>query len=244
MEIHGRSHIVCVDYHTCCIFEREFQSLHSTDVIDGLKSIFCDVGAPDKIISDNARYFTSEEFEDFTMRWSIHHITSSPHFPHGNAHADKAVHVVKQIYMKADDMKLALLLLKTTPLTNQRNIIQDAPAKLFYGCQLKGPSTMQAIQNFDEDTTSEVPIPSKYSVGNEVWVKLDANTKWMPGKIEQVIPNQSYSIKMMDSCIFHRNEHHLTTKRRGAKWPDVSNSATPIPQQQQQCSYNLRPRKH
>ena len=112
-------------------------------------------------------------------------------------------------------MKLALLLLKTTPITNQRNIIQDAPAKLFYGHQLKAHLPVKCkpavIQNIDEDTTSEVPIPSKYSVGDEVWVKLDANTKWMPGKIEQVLPNQSYSIRMMDSCIFQRNKHHVTT---------------------------------
>ena len=67
-EINGRSHIVCVDYFTCCIFERELQSLHSVDVIDALKLMFCDVRAPDKIISDNARYFTSEEFQDFAMR--------------------------------------------------------------------------------------------------------------------------------------------------------------------------------
>ena len=70
-EIHGRSHIVYVDYFTCCIFERELQSLHSSDVIEALKLMFCDVGAPDKIISDNTRYFTSEEFQDFMMRWSI-----------------------------------------------------------------------------------------------------------------------------------------------------------------------------
>ena len=131
-----------------------------------------------------------------------------------------------------------------TPITNHKNVIQDAPAKLFYGCQLKEAHLPvkckpAVIQKFDEDATSEVPIPSKYSIGDEVWVKLDANTKWMPGKIEQVLPNQSYSIKMMDSCIFRRNEHHVTTRRQGAKWPDVSNSATPVPQQQQQCSYNL-----
>ena len=53
-----------------------------------------------KIISDNARYFISEEFQEFTMQWSIQHITSSPRFPHGNAHAEKAVCVVKQIYQK------------------------------------------------------------------------------------------------------------------------------------------------
>ena len=215
-EIHGRSHIVCVDYFTCCIFERELQSLHSMDVIEALKSIFCDVRAPDKIISDNTRYFTSKEFQDFTMRWSIHHITSSPRFPHGNAHAEKAIHVVKQIYMKADDVKLALLLLKMTPISNHKNVIQDAPAKLFYGCQLKAHLPVKrkpaVIQNFDEDATSEVSISSKYSVGDEVWIKLDTNTKWMPGKIEQVLPNQSYTIKMMDGCIFRRNEHHITTR--------------------------------
>ena len=47
-EINGRLHIICVDYFTCCIFERELRSLHSVDVIDALKSIFCDIGAPDR----------------------------------------------------------------------------------------------------------------------------------------------------------------------------------------------------
>ena len=215
-DIHGKSHIVRVDYHTCFIFERELRSLHSTDVIDALKSIFCGVGAPDRIISDNARYFTSEEFEDFTMKWSIHHVTSSPCFPYGNAHAEKAVHIVKQIYMKADNVKLDLLLLKMTPITNQTNVVQDAPARLFYGRQLKAhlPIKCKPVNtySFDDGATSEVPIPSKYSVGDNVWTKLDANTKQMPGKIEQVLPNQSYSIRLMDGHIFRRNKHHITIK--------------------------------
>ena len=131
-------------------------------------------------------------------------------------HMQKAIHVVKQIYMKAADVKLALLLLKMTPISNHKNVIQDAPAKLFYGCQLKAHLPVKrkpaVIQNFDEDATSEVSIPSKYSIGDEVWVKFNTNTKWMPSKIEQVLPNQSYSIKMMDSRIFRRNEHHVTTR--------------------------------
>ena len=145
--------------------------------------------------------------------------------------------------MKADDVKLALLLLKMMPISNNKNVIQEAPAKLFYGRQLKAHLPVKqkpvVIQNLDDDATSE--IPSKYSVGEEVWVKLDTNTKWMPGKIEQVLPNQSYTIKMMDSRKFRRNEHHATTRRQGAKWPDVS---TLVLQQQQQCSYNLCPRKN
>ena len=102
------------------------------------------------------------------------------------------------------------------PIANQTNMIQDAPAKIFYGCQLKAhlPFKCRPVNtcNFDDDTTSEVPILSKYSVGDNVWTKLDTNTKWMPGKIEQVLPNQSYSIRLMDGHIFCRNEHHVTIK--------------------------------
>ena len=134
-DIQGRQHLVCMDYKFCCIFERELNGLHTTEVVRALKSIFCDVGAPDKIISDNARYFISEEFQEFTMQWSIQHIMSSPRFPHGNAHAEKAVHIVKQIYQKANDVKLALLLLKCTPISNKSGRSHDARANVFFGRQ-------------------------------------------------------------------------------------------------------------
>ena len=70
------------------------------------------------------------------MTWSTQHITSSPQFPHGNAHAEEAVHIIKQIYAKANDMKLALLLLKTTPIVN-KNVAHEAPANTFFARQLK-----------------------------------------------------------------------------------------------------------
>ena len=136
-DIKGKPHLVCMDYKSCCIFEHPLSTLHTSDIVNALKSIFCDVGALDKIISNNAKYFVSQEFEEFTMQWAIQHVTSSPHFPHGNAHAEKAVHVVKQIYEKAEDVKLALLLLKTTPILNKTGTIYDAPATMFYGRQLK-----------------------------------------------------------------------------------------------------------
>ena len=201
------------------------KSLHSADVIEALKSIFCDIGAPDKLISDNASYFVSEEFEDFLMKWAILHITSLSCFPHGNAHTEKAIHVVKQIYLKASDIKLALLMLKTTPIANNERMIQDAPANLFFGCQLKAHLPIrhykQNTGNFNDGATSEVPVPSKYDEGQDVWVKLDNNTKWVPGKMLDVLHNQSYRIKLVDGRIFRRNEHHVTIRRQGAKWPEV-----------------------
>ena len=44
VEISGSQHLVCVDYHSCCIFGRGLRSLQSVDIIDASKSIFCDVG--------------------------------------------------------------------------------------------------------------------------------------------------------------------------------------------------------
>ena len=52
--------------------------------------------------------------QKFTMDWSIQHVTSSPRFPYGNAHAEKAVGIIKQIYERCQDVKLGLLLLMTT----------------------------------------------------------------------------------------------------------------------------------
>ena len=67
-DIQGKSHLVCVDYKSCCIFKCQLSGLQTTEVIKALKFIFCDVRTPDKLISDNARYFISEEFEEFMIQ--------------------------------------------------------------------------------------------------------------------------------------------------------------------------------
>ena len=111
--------------------------------------MFCDIGTPDKLISDNARYFTSDEFSRFMMDWSICHITSSPRYPQGNTHAEKAVGMVKQLYQRCDDVKLGLLLLKTTPISNQKDDPTiKAPCHSFYGCQLKAHLPLYRSANF------------------------------------------------------------------------------------------------
>ena len=54
-------------------------------------------------------------------------------------------------------------------------------------------------------------VPSKYHEGQAVWVKLDPHTKWMQGKVQQVLPNQSYNVCLTDGHIFRCNEHHITS---------------------------------
>ena len=99
-------------------------------MIAAFKTIFSDTGIPLTLVTDNALCFTSEEFEDFTTKsWNFTHITSSPRYPKGKAHAEKAVGMVKQIYNRCDDPLYGMLILKTVPLLD----VKESPDKIFFG---------------------------------------------------------------------------------------------------------------
>ena len=244
-------HLILVDYFSCAVFECKLKSLKSIDVIDALKDMFFDIGTPDKLISDNAKYFISDEFSKFMMDWSMCHITSLPRYPQGNTHAEKAVGMVKQLYQRYDNVKLGLLLLKTTPISNQKG---DQAAKVschsFYGHQLKAHLPLYRSANFQtlENTCTldaktkgaenANDILSKFNINRIIWVKLDTNTKkWEPGKIVEILPNRSYTVKLNDGCIFRRNEHHLTRRSGCIKHRTTSEA------ENTQHAYNLCLRK-
>ena len=110
-------------------------------------------------------------------------------------------------------MKLALLLLKTTPIVN-KNVTHEAPANIFFGRQLKAHLPIlrchKLLVTCNDYASPEVQ--SKYDKDQAVWIKLDPSTKWVSGKINQVLPNQSYEVTLTDGHIFRCNEHHITVK--------------------------------
>ena len=181
------------------------------------------------------------------MDWSVQHVTSSPRFPHGNAHAEKAVGIVKQIYERCQDVKLGLLLLKTMPITNQ-NQSHVAPCSSFYGCTLKAHLPIYHSINANSTCTLDAKkgaqieirdVPSKFQVNQDVWVKVDPHTKWMAGKISQILPNQSYVVELTDGHIFHAEMNTTLQKGKVALSPVQISQADP-----DSHSYNLRPRKN
>ena len=100
------------------------------------------------------------------------------------------------------------VLLKMTPIANKSGTIHDAPANWFFGRQLKAHlPILQCCKSLntciDNDNRGANPeIPSKYGEGQSVWIKLDPNTKWVPGKIDQVLLNQSYIVLLHDGRSF------------------------------------------
>ena len=75
------------------------------------------------IVSDSGPQYTSAEFKDFTKQWQIEHKVSLPRNPQSNGMAERCVQTMKASLIKTmeegDDVDLALLTYKTTPLSHR-----------------------------------------------------------------------------------------------------------------------------
>ena len=60
------------------------------------------------IHESHMRIVRSQEFEIFCSAWNINHVTCSPHSPHSNIEAERAVQTVKKLWKKTEDKQLAL----------------------------------------------------------------------------------------------------------------------------------------
>ena len=65
-------------------FVKTMNSVTSTSCIEYLKSIFAVHGIPERLFTDNAKYFVSNEFHNFAIEWEFTHITSNPRYPQSN----------------------------------------------------------------------------------------------------------------------------------------------------------------
>ena len=88
----------------------------SRTVIDTLKAQFGRHGIPATMRTDNGPQYSSEEFKHFCKSYSILHVMSSPHMPHSNGEAERAMQTVKRFWHKAPGKYLALMDYRTTPL--------------------------------------------------------------------------------------------------------------------------------
>jgi transposase InsO family protein len=127
-ELDSKHYILIVDYYSKFIEVDELPDMSSKATITALKSQFCRHGIPQVVRSDNGPQYSSSEFRKFCLEFGISHRTSSPHTPHSNGAAEKAVQTVKRMWKKSDK-HLSLLDYRTTPLEN----VNLSPAQLLMG---------------------------------------------------------------------------------------------------------------
>ena len=123
----GQNFLLVADYYSKMPFVKTLKSMTSKETIDFLESVFATHGILKTLISDNARQFTSFEFDNFKK-----HTTSSPHYPQSNGFIERTVQTVKNCLKKAKAQKqnpqLALLSLHATPIDNTL----PSPAELLF----------------------------------------------------------------------------------------------------------------
>ena len=82
------------------------------------------------LITDNGAQFTSDVFQTFAKGYQFNHIMSSPYWSQSNDRAEAAVESAK---LTADDVDLALLLVRNTAPAGHT----FSPTQFLFGCTLR-----------------------------------------------------------------------------------------------------------
>ena len=115
-----------------------------------MKEVFSEYGIPRIVMYDNGLQFASKEFQDFSEKYGFIQKTSSPRYPKSNGLVERMVQTVKQTMKKCNAVKedpyMAMLIYRTTPLTNSI----PAPAELLngrkYRALLPSKHAMQSVR--------------------------------------------------------------------------------------------------
>ena len=116
-------YLLIVDYYSRFPVLHKLVSTMSRVLVQEMKAVFAKLGVPNIIVSDGGPQYTSAEFRDFMKHWQIEHRVSSPRNPQSNGMAERCVQTMKASLIKTieegEDMDLALLTYKTTPLNHR-----------------------------------------------------------------------------------------------------------------------------
>ena len=227
-EHNKQSYLVISDYYSRFIEILHMPTTTSTQVVTKLKTTFARYGVADEVISDNGPQFSSEEFKDMARELDFTHVTSSPHHPQGNGHAERAVQIAKGI-LKQKDPLLALMCYRATPCSSTG----VSPAELLMGRKIR--TTLPTIdRNLQPKWPSKQAVAAKDTAekkkqayyynqrhgvrdlpplrpGDRVLTRLDSQKSWTTPALvaaESVTP-RSYIIETDQGATHRRNRRHL-----------------------------------
>ena len=107
---------LCVVYFSKFPEISPLQTKSSSSVITHLKLIFSRQGEPDELVADNMP-FASRELQKFASSWGFRITVSSLRYPQSNGMSERAIGTIKQLLRKAEDLYIALLEYRNTPVS-------------------------------------------------------------------------------------------------------------------------------
>ncbi|KAG5891236.1 hypothetical protein JTB14_004351 [Gonioctena quinquepunctata] len=215
-------YLIVTDYYSRSFEIFKMTKMTESVIIEKLRELFSRYGISETVRSDNGPQFQTE-FKKFAFEYDFCHITSSPYFPQSNGCIEAAVKIAKNLIKKNDDIYLALLSYRTTPLE-----CGLSPSDLLYGRKLRTPlpvlpsrlneninsnfsytkkegiAKYKSAKQFDKrHRTSKL---SDLAIGDYVWV-TDLRVY---GKVIKILDEpRSYLIESINSGVYRRNRWHL-----------------------------------
>ena len=223
LDFKGQLYLLIVDYYTRWIDVRPLYSFSSSEVIREFKSVFCILGVPKVLRSDNAGCYTSQLFKEFAETWGFHQTFSSPRYPESNGMAERAVGTFKSLCFKSKDIHAALLAYRAAPMAEGYS-----PGELMFGRAMKTPlgkprdiqvnykeferlAIQEKEKQFERwNKKHNAKYLSELSPGQLVWVKAPTDIG-QKGIIDCKDKHpQSYWVKVGNGdSLIRRNRKHL-----------------------------------
>ena len=249
----GDEYLIVADYYSKFPVVRKLpRPCPSATVVEITKTMFSELGLPDKVISDNGPHFASEQYKNFMKNWGILHVTSSPRYPRSNGFVERQIQTVKNVMKKAkrsnQDIQLALLCLRSTPIDHKL----PSPAELLHGRKVRTtiPSKMannrrdkeeihdrllhrqQVMKEIHDRNAKDLPPLCQ---GQKVTYQQQPDGPWIPATVIQADSQPRSYIISSPKGILRRNRVHIRDRhvRFAPESRDRENdSCTPVNQQE------------
>jgi len=220
----GHMFLVLIDAHTKWLEVNPLSSTTSKVIIENLRMVFARLGLPETVVSDNASYFVSQEFEDFLQRNGIRHTTSAPYHPSSNGLAERAVQVFKTGMKRMtvgslnDRISRFLFAYRRTPQTTTGH----SPAELLMGRNLRShldlihPDVSKRVvlkQHKQKEYHDQRAVGRSFTAGDQVYVRnFGRGHPWLPGRILESTGPVSFRVQLENGQIIWRR--HLDQIRK------------------------------
>ena len=208
-EIKNSKYLLLVDYYSRFPVLHKLGSTTSKVLVQEMKAVFTELEVPNMIVSDDGPQCTSAEFKDFMKQWQIEHRVSSPRNPQSNGMAERCVQTMKASLItmeEGEDVDLALLTYKTTPLSHRLPL----PAELLNSRKYKTLLPTWIVPTRPQESYRQIMDQGKqiqaqlYNKNTRVLPRLEQSQKlvvqldpskniWTPAEIIPM-PNPSWQI--------------------------------------------------
>ena len=231
----GKQYLIYADRHSGWpIVQMYTRGATALKLITTLRNVFAATGVPEVLRSDNGPQFKAKVFQQFLKEWKVKHVTSSPHYPQSNGHAESAVKAVKYLIIKStvngnldtDQFAMGLLELRNSPRQDGRS-----PAQVLFGHPIRSilpihrrayesqwqqskdqyKEKREEIKKFAEQKYNmHAKILPEFRAGTNVNVQDERTGRWtVTGIIVEVGRNRQYLIKKRNGQLIWRNRKFI-----------------------------------